>query len=151
VVATDLSGAALKVARQNADELHMDERIRFAEGSGYAPVEGERFDLIVSNPPYVAEAQRESLPPELAHEPALALFAGEDGLRVLRELVAGAPAHLLPGGALALELGPEQASRVAGWCREAGLLDVRVHRDLAGRPRVVSARAAGAAGAEAGG
>jgi release factor glutamine methyltransferase len=151
IVASDISGAALKVAQQNADELGSAERIVLREGPGYAPVQQERFDLIVSNPPYVAESQRETLPPELAHEPAVALFAGPDGLRVLEELVRGAPEHLVPGGALALELGPEQAARVAGWCREVGLLDVRTHRDLAGRPRVVAARMPAAAGGAKGG
>jgi release factor glutamine methyltransferase len=140
VTATDVSPAALEIARANADELGMAERIRLVEGDLFGPVAGEVFDLIVSNPPYVAESQRESLPPELAHEPEQALFAGPDGLRVLREIVAGVAAALAPGGGVALELAPEQASRVAGWCREAGLLDVVTHRDLAGRPRVVAAR-----------
>jgi release factor glutamine methyltransferase len=140
LTATDVSAAALEIARANADELGMAERIRLVEGDLFAPVAGEVFDLIVSNPPYVAESQRESLPPELAHEPEQALFAGPDGLRVLREIVAGVAAALAPGGGVALELAPEQASRVAGWCREAGLLDVVTHRDLAGRPRVVAAR-----------
>ncbi len=140
ITATDLSPAALEIARRNADELGMAERIRLLEGDGFSPVAGERFDLIVSNPPYVAESQRGSLPPELAHEPELALFAGPDGLSVLRRLVGGAAAVLAPGAGLALELAPEQAVRVAGWCREAGLLDVRTLRDLAGRPRVVAAR-----------
>jgi len=146
LVATDVSGAALKVAQRNADALGCAARIDFREGAGYAPVAGQRFDLIVSNPPYVAESQRRALPPELAHEPEVALFAGPDGLRVLAQLVEGAAAHLAPGAALALELAPEQAVRVAGWCRDAGLLEVRTHRDLAGRPRVVSARAPDAAG-----
>jgi release factor glutamine methyltransferase len=142
ITATDISPAALEIARKNADELGMVERIRLLEGDAYDPVAGETFDLIVSNPPYVAESQRAKLPPELAHEPEEAIFAGLDGLRVLRRLVDGAPAALAPGGGLALELAPEQAARVAGWCREAGLLDVRTLRDLAGRPRVVAARQA---------
>jgi len=140
LVATDISQAALEIARKNADELGMAERIRLVCGDGFAAVEGERFDLIVSNPPYVAESQRGSLPPELAHEPEVALFAGGDGLRMLRELAAGAASALVPAGAFAVELAPEQAPTVAEWCREAGLLDVRTRRDLAGRPRVVEAR-----------
>jgi release factor glutamine methyltransferase len=140
VTATDVSPAALEIARRNADELGMAERIRLLEGDGYSPVAGERFDLIVSNPPYVAEDQRGILAPELAHEPEQALFAGPDGLGVLRQLVAGAGDALAPGAGLALEIAPEQAGRVASWCREAGLLDVRTLRDLAGRPRVVAAR-----------
>ena len=140
IVATDISPAALEIARGNADELGMAERIRLIEGDGFTAVAGEVFDLIVSNPPYVAESQRGALPPELAHEPEQALFAGPDGLRLLRSLVSGASAHLAPGGGLALELAPEQAAAVAGWCREAGLLEVRTLRDLAGRARVVAAR-----------
>jgi release factor glutamine methyltransferase len=140
ITATDISSAALEIARRNADELGMAERVRLLEGEGFDPVPGERFDLIVSNPPYVSESQRGRLPPELAHEPEEALFAGPDGLRVLRTLVSGAGGALAPAGGLALEVAPEQAARVAGWCREAGLLDVKTLRDLAGRPRVVAAR-----------
>lgn len=140
LVATDISQAALEIARQNADELGMAERIRLVWGDGFAAVAGESFDLVVSNPPYVAESQRGSLPPELAHEPEVAVFAGTDGLRVLRQLSAGVACALSPGGGFAVELAPEQAPTVADWCREAGLLDVRTLRDLAGRPRVVAAR-----------
>jgi release factor glutamine methyltransferase len=140
LVATDISEAALEIARRNADELGMAERIRLVSGDGFAAVAGETFDLIVSNPPYVAESQRGSLPPELAHEPEVALFGGEDGLRVLRQLTAGVASALSPGGGFAVELAPEQAPTVAGWCREAGLLEVRTLRDLAARPRVVAAR-----------
>lgn len=140
VVATDISDAALEIARRNADELGMAERIRLARGDGFAAVEDQSFDLIVSNPPYVAESQRGSLPPELAHEPEVALFAGSDGLRVLGQLAAGVASRLRPEGGFAVELAPEQAPTVAGWCRDAGLLDVRTRRDLAGRPRVVEAR-----------
>jgi release factor glutamine methyltransferase len=140
LTATDVSPAALEIARRNAEELGLADRIRLVEGDAFAPVAGERFDLVVSNPPYVAETQRGSLPPELAHEPERALFGGPDGLRVLREIASGVAAALVPGGGVALEIAPEQASRVAGWYREAGLLDVSTRRDLAGRPRVVSAR-----------
>jgi release factor glutamine methyltransferase len=128
------------VARQNAEELGMAQRIRLLPGNLFEPVAGERFDLVVSNPPYVAESLRASLPPELAHEPPRALFAGPDGLDVLRPLVRGVGAVLAPGGGVALELSPDQAPRVAGWCGEAGLLDVTVRRDLAGRSRVVTAK-----------
>ena len=140
ITATDLSPSALEIARRNAEELRMEERIRFLAGSLFEPVAGERFDLVVSNPPYVAETERSQLPPELAHEPPEALFAGPEGLDVLRPLVAQAPEALAPGGGLAVELAPAQAEPVADWCRATGLLDVAVHRDLAGRPRVVTAR-----------
>jgi release factor glutamine methyltransferase len=139
VTATDISPAALELARRNADELHMAQRIQCLQGSLFEPVAGHRFDLVVSNPPYVAESQRAALPPELPHEPPEALFAGPDGTDVLRPLVAGVGEVLAPGGALAVELSPEQAPRVADWCREQGLLDVTERRDLAGRVRVVTA------------
>jgi release factor glutamine methyltransferase len=140
ITATDVSPAALKVAKRNARELGLEGRIEFAEGSLFGPAAGRRFDLVVSNPPYLAESERSQLAPELAHEPEVALFAGPDGLAVLRELVAGAMAFLAPGGGFAVELAPDQAPIVAHWCREAGLGDVVTHRDLAARPRVVSAR-----------
>jgi release factor glutamine methyltransferase len=140
VTATDVSAAALAVARTNAAELGLADRVRFLEGPDLEPVAGERFDLVVSNPPYLADGLRGALAPELAHEPAGALFAGPDGLAVLRVLTGGMTGVLDPGAGVALEVAPEQAPRVAGWCREAGLLDVTVARDLAGRPRVVRAR-----------
>jgi release factor glutamine methyltransferase len=140
VVASDVSPAALELAARNAEALGLSGRVRFVAGDLFEPVAGERFDAVVSNPPYLAESEREGLAPELAHEPEEALFAGPDGLAVLRRLVAGAPARLVPGGIFACELAPPQAPRVADWCRAAGLLDVRVHRDLAKHPRVISGR-----------
>ncbi len=138
ITASDVSAAALALAERNARALGRADRLRFVQGDLFAPVAGQRFDLVVSNPPYLAESERGELPPELAHEPEAALFAGADGLDVLRRLAAGAPAVLVPGGSVAFELAPRQAPQVADWCRAAGLLDVRVHRDLAKRPRVVS-------------
>ena len=140
ITATDVSPAALKVAERNARELGLEGRIEFAEGSLFGPVVGRRFELVISNPPYLAESERSQLAPELAHEPEVALFAGPDGLAVLRELVTGTAAFLAPGGGFAVELAPAQAPTVAHWLREAGLGDVVTHRDLAARPRVVSAR-----------
>jgi release factor glutamine methyltransferase len=143
IIASDVSRAALAVAGRNAAALGLEERVTFVRGSLFEPLAQERFDLVVSNPPYVAETLRQSLAPELAHEPQEALFSGLDGLDTLRELVSAVPARLAPGGAFAVELSPEQAETVAGWCREAGLLDVTLHCDLAGRPRVVAARGDG--------
>jgi len=140
ITATDVSPAALKVAERNARKLGFDGRIEFVEGSLFGPVLGRRFELVVSNPPYLAESERSQLAPELAHEPDVALFAGPDGLAILRELVAGCAAFLAPEGGFALELAPEQAPSVAHWLREAGWGDVVTQRDFAQRPRVVSAR-----------
>jgi release factor glutamine methyltransferase len=140
ITATDVSPAALKVAERNARELGLEDRIEFAEGNLFGPVVGRRFELVVSNPPYLAESERSQLAPELAHEPEVALFAGPDGLAVLRDLVAGATNFLAPSGGFAVELAPDQAPIVAHWLCEAGLGDVVTHRDLAARPRVISAR-----------
>ena len=142
VVATDISEAALKVAASNAEELQLSERVRFAQGNLLGPLDGEEpFDLVVSNPPYLARAEAEGLPPELRHEPDAALFAGEDGLEVLRPLVAGARGVLKPGGHLLVELDPRQAEAVAAQCREAGFGEIVALRDLAGDQRVIAASA----------
>jgi len=143
IVATDISQAALEIARENADENGVGDRITWAQGDLFAPVAGCRFDLIVSNPPYVAEKQRRELAPELAHEPSAALFAGEEGTEVLYALIDGAADALTPGGAIALELDSSQSEGVARRLGDAGFGEVSVRRDLAQRPRVVSARKEG--------
>lgn len=143
LVATDLSPAALAVAAENAERHELASRIAFREGALFAPVAGEGFDLIVSNPPYVPEGRRAELAPELAHEPGAALYAGPTGLDVLEPLVRSAPEFLRPQGGLALECDASQADTVAGWCREAGLHSVTKYRDLGGRDRVVAARGGG--------
>ncbi len=143
VTASDVSPAALALARENAEALDLAGRVRFAAGSLFEPVAGERFDLVASNPPYLAETDAATLAPELAFEPRSALFAGPEGTELLESLVAAAPRHLSPGGWLLLEIAPEQSARVEGFCRAAGLVEVRTHLDLARRPRVVSARAPG--------
>jgi release factor glutamine methyltransferase len=143
ITATDRSAAALAVAARNAERLGLAGRLELLEGDLWEPVGDRLFDLIVSNPPYLAEDAAAELPPELAHEPREALFAGPDGLALLRRLALEAPARIAPGGGLVLEISPEQARPVADWCREAGLLDVRVRRDLESRPRAVAARRSG--------
>jgi release factor glutamine methyltransferase len=140
IVASDLSPAALQIATQNADVLRTRERIRFVEGDLFEPVSGERFDLIVSNPPYVARSAEGSLPPELSHEPEVALFAGADGLDVIRRLVAQAGDHLSEGGWLGVELSPEQTEEVEHLLSKAGFVDIERRFDLASRPRVLGAR-----------
>ncbi|HSM34859.1 MAG TPA: peptide chain release factor N(5)-glutamine methyltransferase [Longimicrobiales bacterium] len=142
VVGTDVSAAALEVARLNASALGLRGRLELRHGRTYAPVAArERFDLVVSNPPYVAAAEREALPPEVReHEPAEALFAG-DGLDVIRALIRGAPQILASGGWLALEIGATQGVEVRRALREAGLQDARVVTDLTGRDRIAIARA----------
>lgn len=152
VTATDVSPAALAVARGNAEALGLAGRVCFLEGADFAPVAaalaaGARFDAVLSNPPYVARRDAATLPPELRHEPEIALFGGEDGSDVLRRLAAGVAGALAPGGFAAFELDPRQADAVAAWLRDAGLVETALHRDAAGRPRVVSARRPAAGGA----
>jgi release factor glutamine methyltransferase len=139
-VATDVSAKALALARQNAETLGLADRMELREGSLFAPVGAERFALIVSNPPYIAEGEGPDLPPELAFEPPEALFAGPSGTEILEALVRDAAEHLAPGGSLLVEIAPAQAPAVAGWMRAAGFEDVCVHEDLGRRPRVVSCR-----------
>ncbi|MFQ5536749.1 MAG: peptide chain release factor N(5)-glutamine methyltransferase [Gemmatimonadota bacterium] len=145
VVAVDVSGDALEVARANAEAVGLASAVEFREGSLFHPLaRGERFNVIVSNPPYVAEGDAGTLEPEVAEwEPAAALFAGPDGLEVVRAVVTEAAAWLEEGGLLALEVGMDQAPRVVEMLEDAGgYHDLRVRRDLAGRDRVVLARRA---------
>ena len=142
VTATDVSADALCLARENAERLGLTGRVDFRLGESWtALAPDERFDIIVSNPPYVAEADRASLAPEVRDwEPATALFAENHGLAVIEEIVTGAAPHLAPGGLLALEVGLEQASRVAGMAAECGhYKPARIVLDLTGRERVVLA------------
>ena len=144
ITATDISVAALEIARENAEAQGKADSVRFLEGSLFEPVDGERFDLVVANPPYLSLAEADSLAPELAHEPRQALFGGDDGYSVLRPLAEQAGGVLVPGGWLILEVDPRQADTVATWLREAGLGEAQVKSDLAGRARVVMARWPGA-------
>jgi release factor glutamine methyltransferase len=142
VVASDASGDALDVARDNAARLGLSDRIEFREGSLFNVVrDGERFDIIVSNPPYVAELERASLAADVVeHEPAAALFAGADGLAVIGGIVAGAPPRLERGGLLALEIGAGQGQAVLELMERTGrYVAPRVERDLAGRDRMALA------------
>jgi release factor glutamine methyltransferase len=143
VVATDASGAALEVAMFNAANGGSAVAVEFREGADFDPLrEGERFDVIVSNPPYVADTERAELEPEVSEwEPHEALFAGADGLDVIRRLVVGAPRWLREGGLLALEVGSGQARAVKGLIEGTrGWDDVDIRADLAGRERIVMAK-----------
>ena len=146
IVATDASEGALEVARANARALGLEGRLDLRSGALFAPLgTGEEFDVVVSNPPYIAEAEVPTLEPEVGvWEPRQALLGGPDGLAVLRALVAGAERHLRPGGLLALEVGAGQAALVVVEVEaQGGYDDVRVRRDLAGRERIVLACRAG--------
>lgn len=136
---TDLSEAALAVAARNAAALGLAGRARFARADWFAGLSG-RFDLIVSNPPYISAAEMAALAPEVRdHEPHLALSPGGDGLAAYRAIAAGAGSHLAPGGRLMVEIGAAQGPDVAALFAQAGLGPVRVLPDLDGRDRVVVA------------
>ncbi|WP_448253698.1 peptide chain release factor N(5)-glutamine methyltransferase [Ottowia oryzae] len=131
VVAVDASADALDVAAGNAHRLGLGVDLR--QGDWFAPVAGERFDLVVSNPPYIAEADPHL--PALEHEPRGALVSGADGLDDIRAIVAQSAAHLAPGGWLLLEHGWDQAAAVRNLLGAAGFMQVQSRRDLAGVKR----------------
>jgi ribosomal protein L3 glutamine methyltransferase len=105
VDAADLSADALEVAKRNVDDYGLQDRIELFESDVFSALDGRQYDLILSNPPYVTAPAVASLPPEYLHEPALALGSGEDGLDVVRKILAGARSQLRPGGILAVEIG----------------------------------------------
>jgi len=145
VTATDASGAALAVARGNAETLGLAGRVRFLEGDWLEPLGAdELFEVVVANPPYIATGEWDSLPTDVrAFEPQAALFSGATGLEALREIVDESPRHLVAGGLLALELAEARAAEVAGWLEGAHDWErAEVREDLAGRPRVLLARRA---------
>jgi release factor glutamine methyltransferase len=136
---TDISDAALQVAIGNTRDLGLEARARFRKSDWFAQVTGT-FDLIVSNPPYIAADEMPSLSPEVRDwEPHLALSPGGDGLDAYRTIARGAGARLMPGGRLLMEIGPRQGAAVAALVMAAGLDDIRVLPDLDGRDRVVAA------------
>ena len=137
VVAVEASAAALEVARRNAVKHSLEVACR--HGRWFEPVAGERFDLVVSNPPYVAEDDPHL--GDLAHEPAAALVSGRDGLDAIREIASGARPHLAEGGWLLVEHGSGQDAEVRGLFLAAGLEEVQTWPDLAGIPRVTGGRA----------
>ena len=139
VLATDASPAALDVARANATSLGIA-NIAFVHGDWCAALEQRRFDLIASNPPYIAAGDPHLALGDLRREPAAALASGVDGLDAIRRIVAGTPLHLVAGGWLLLEHGMEQGDAVRGLLRDAGFVDASTDRDLEGRDRVSSGR-----------
>jgi release factor glutamine methyltransferase len=143
VDATDLSDGALAVARDNAHRLGAIWNVRFALGDLFAPLgaPAARYDLIVANPPYIATSEIATLQPDVRdHEPRLALDGGDDGLDLVRRIVDQAPNWLVPGGALAMEIGAGQAPDVEELFRVRGFTDVKSARDYGGHDRVVSGR-----------
>ncbi len=138
----DISPAALAVARRNAQKHAVAENIRWLQAD-LAQLPAQRYDLIVSNPPYIAAAEWEALMPEVrCHEPQQALLADNQGLACYQHLTRQASAHLNPGGWLLVEIGCQQAAAVQQLFSAAGLSDVYLREDYAGQPRVVGGRLA---------
>jgi release factor glutamine methyltransferase len=143
VTATDASDEALEVARTNAAGCGLADRVQFLHGDWFEPIAAdERFEVVVSNPPYIGTGEREVLPHDVREfEPDQALFAGASGLEALREIVEEAPRHLVAEGLLALELAEMRAREVAAWLEGArDWQRITLRDDLAGRPRVLLAR-----------
>ena len=140
VTLSDLSEEALSLARENADRLQAD--VRILQGDLFAPVQGEKFHLIVSNPPYIPDMLRGKLQAEVEKEPEMALFAGADGLAFYRQITKEAPLHLQENGMLVLEFGDDQAAAVSALL-EAQFDQITVIRDMDGLDRGVSARLKG--------
>lgn len=138
VVAVEMSPSALRIAQENADALGA--RIEFLQGAWLAPLAGRSFDLIVSNPPYVAAGDPHLQRGDLRFEPAMALAAGDDGLAEIRRIVGATPGHLNPGGWLLFEHGFDQADACRDLLRGTGFGDLVSLTDLAGLPRVAGGR-----------
>lgn len=134
IAATDRSAAALAVTTRNAVRLGLE--VEFLHGDWYAPLAGRRFDIIVSNPPYVAPDDPCLMGDGLRCEPRTALAAADAGLADLRTITAGAVTHLSAGGWLLLEHGADQGAAVRALLTDAGFTTIETHADLAGHPRV---------------
>ena len=139
VEAVDTSDEALALARENAVRLDLQHRVRFAKGDLLTEVEGP-FDLIVANLPYVATSERPTLSREVLHDPVVAVFAGERGDELVRELINTAPDRLRPGGMLALEVGIGQADGLAALLAEKNYHDIAAISDYCGVTRFLFAR-----------
>ncbi len=140
VAATDVSDRALEIANRNVQKHEVAGRVTLLTGDVLQPLlaSGPQFDGLVSNPPYIRDDERQSLQPEVAqHEPAEALFAGSDGLDIVRRIVIDAPNVLKPGAFIVLEVDPAQCKMVVSLLESAGFHSVNIHRDLSGNDRIV--------------
>ena len=136
VVATEVSAEAAALARRNAERNGVADRVEVRLGDLFAPVAGERFDLVTANPPYIATAVLATLSAEVRREPRVALDGGADGLAFYDRICAAARDHLLPGGALVLEHGFDQADAVRARLADAGFDQITLVHDLGKNPRV---------------
>jgi release factor glutamine methyltransferase len=142
IVAVDISSSALAIACDNAARilgLPCPARIQFLQSDWFEGLAGQRFDLVVCNPPYVADADPHLAQGDLRFEPSGALLGGRDGLEAIRSIVSRAQSHLLPGGWIMLEHGYDQAEQCRVLASQAGFSRVATHADLAGIPRVLTA------------
>lgn len=140
VTAVDVSDVALALAKENAERHEVSDRIDFIKSDWFSQVD-ERFDLIVSNPPYVDEQELMTLPVEVrGHEPRIALDGGSGGTQRIEELAVGLREHLRPGASVLLEIGDGQGRRVADQMTRVGLVETLVEQDLAGKERFVIGR-----------
>lgn len=139
-VATDISPEALGVAQQNAIQNGLENRCRFIQSDWWTHVPDMKFELIVSNPPYIGEAEMPGLTPEVLNEPHIALTDFADGLTAYREIASKAAQYLTRNGRILVEIGPTQAGAVSKMFQLAGLDQIQVFQDMDGRDRVVSAQ-----------
>ena len=149
VTASDISGKALAVAAQNAEQLlnnrmslgtgFLDNPVRFIQGDLFENIRG-KFHIIVSNPPYVLSEELKNLAPEVQREPKIALDGGSDGLDIMTRIIAASPRYLYSNGTLLLEAGSRQMPAIQAYLKTYGFGNIMVHRDIAGRDRVISAQ-----------
>ncbi len=138
IVATDVSAAALKIAKWNVEKLGFADRIELLPGDLTAPLGEQRFDIVCSNPPYVSQSEYDQLPPTVRdHEPAGALLAGPTGREVIERLLGDVPDYLYPGGWLLIELSPMIAADCKTAAEAAGFQNVRLVKDIARLERIL--------------
>ena len=138
VWAADISAEALETAKANAARYKMLESIRFYQGRLFEALPaGLKFHVIASNPPYIPSAEIKRLPPEVQREPRIALDGGEDGLGIIREIIARAPDYLEPGGTLLLEADPEQMKSISQALEKNRFINIKTYNDLSGQERVI--------------
>ena len=140
VTATDQSAEALEIAKRNAKELGLEERVELIQGSWYEPLGRQSFDIILSNPPYISKQDPHLKQGDLRFEPASALTDHATGLTCLEGIISGAREHLHPNGFIAVEHGFDQSEAVMSLMKAAGLREVKAYLDLAGHHRVASGR-----------
>jgi release factor glutamine methyltransferase len=139
VYALDISEDALALARSNAEQLGLSERVHFSKSNLLENI-SERFDLIVANLPYISMQDRQSLSSEVLHDPAISLFGGTRGDELIRDLIEQAPPHLQPNGLLALEVGVGQSELLREFLMEKNFHDIEAKKDYSGTPRFLFAR-----------